>query len=226
MPQLLLFTSFNLNKTKLKINLLSIRFYPGEPTSPKSKFSENTTEKELNKIEANSKQKIEEFKHTSNMHDYINDNMDNCNTIEEADNVKESISNKIKRDTAKFIEEIREDRDEYINKLHNSTSFTEMYIARQKIKVYRHFREEHQNAGQYTTTLLNYLDKKYNSTIEYVKSNTENTSNNNVNNNEDKDINKSKDNNLSAKDKPSTIDYVLEKKSSEMPDIYEAGGDD
>lgn len=48
-------------------------------------------------------EKVEEFKHTSNMYDHINDSLDNCNTIKETDDMKESLSNKIKRDSANFL---------------------------------------------------------------------------------------------------------------------------
>jgi hypothetical protein len=58
-------------------------------------------------MEANYIKKVEEFKHTSHMHDHINDHMDKCNSIEEANNMKESLRNKIKRDSAKYLEEIR-----------------------------------------------------------------------------------------------------------------------
>jgi hypothetical protein len=101
-----------------------------------------------------------------------------------------------------------------------------MSIIRTKLKVDKNYSEEIKDTGKYTTTLLTYLDKKHYSTIEYLESNTENTTNNNLNNNDDKDINKYKDNNLSSKDKSSPVDFVLDKKSTEMADIYEAGGDD
>lgn len=101
-----------------------------------------------------------------------------------------------------------------------------MYIARQIIKVNKNYSEEMRNAGEYTSTLLNYLDKNYNSRIEYIKSNTENTTDNYLNNNQDIDINKSKDKDLSNKDKSSTVDFVMDKKSIEMLDIYEGGGND
>lgn len=160
------------------------------------------------------------------MHDEINDNMDNCNTIEEANSMKESLSEKIKTESAKYLEEIRQDHKEYKDRLSESTSFTKMSIVKEKMKIDKNLSEEIKDTGKYTSTLLTYLDKKYNGTIKYLESITENITDNNVNNNKDKDINNSKDNNLSTKDKSSPVDFILEKKSTEMPDIYETGGDD
>lgn len=220
-------------------NLIFVRYYPHH-VNPPSKFSENTTEKEIKKYNEDHEEKVKNIDERDNdLHD------DMINEFTKAsgdkDKIKETYENfysEIKSRSGKFLEEIKEDNRKIKDIVESSDGFTKETINKELTKLDKHLEEEIQAEGRHTKNLLEKLEREREDALgldemssiaswESDDSNPRSLKDEKVEVDNNEKIAKSENNKMPQsedKNKHSPIDYVLEKKDCEMPDIPDSDG--
>ncbi len=222
-------------KNKLKIanyrniaissNIASNKRYYPVWAAPKSKFSDNTTERELREYEENNQAKIEDFKNRDeSTHDKIIAKFDLCESKKEAKEILEEMEKEIKKDSSKFIEELKDDASEMKAKLENSNGYSKESISKLTLDLDKHLEENIICEGEHIGKLLEQLHTEYEEACDffYNDSDFENQSECDDGSEVVSQSNEKKD----CETKQSPIDYIIEKQNCEMPDIPDSDGGD
>ena len=111
-----------------KPSLILVRFYPGV-IAPPSKFSENTTEKDLREFKEGVQEEIKNIKDRDSSDpnevcDRAQEQFNKAKTVEDLDKLKEDLDKERLSNSAKYLEERREDLKEIKAKIEES-SFTD-----------------------------------------------------------------------------------------------------
>jgi hypothetical protein len=104
--------------------------YTQRPSSPtQSAFSENTTERDVRELHIKEIDNYyKRFVHTGDMEDRINNKLESCNSIQEADEAKKNLLAEMTTQSSKFMEEIKQDHNEVIERFKRSHGFTDKTI--------------------------------------------------------------------------------------------------
>lgn len=144
-----------------------VRYYPTRSEAP-SKFSENTTEKDLREYHANLDKKVEDIKDRTEDHeDKITLEFEFCSSKEDASKLRESLSNNVKSESAKYLEEIKEDSELEKESLDYSSFTTEGKEA-EKNNIQKHVENIQIEEGKSLMQLLNLIEKTYRDTCKHI----------------------------------------------------------
>lgn len=220
----------SINK-KFKYNIFNkniVRYYPGS-IDPESKFSENTTERDIKEYNDKIDNAVKDLKYRDEeMNDKIISIFDNCSDLKETEEANQSLINEIKGISGKFLEEVKEDYKNMKNNLDDS-SYTPESQDKIKAKLDKDLEEIVADEAKVVIDLLKKLENEYKETRDYHKGyskedldsdldlDTEYNSNNKSKSDSDSD------NKNTTKESP--IDFVLEQKSIDGPDITDMGDD-
>jgi len=203
-----------------------VRYYPSKSNAP-SKFSENTTERDLREYHTNLDQKVEDIKNRlEDMEDKITLELEYCGSKEEAEKARESLSKEVKAESAKYLEEIKDDSELYKESLKDS-SFTAESKEIEKKNIEKQVEGILIEEGESLMKLLNKIEESYVDACEFydqahADSSSEKSSTENFESN--KDLSPSENKKSETKGVQSPIDFVLEKEQCNMPDIPDSDG--
>ena len=147
--------------------LIFVRHYPGW-VPPASKFSENTTDKDLREMEEKKAEKVKAFKEDNNFEQEVEDTLDRCENKQELLEAKEKLENHAKAQSSKFLEELKEIAAERIERLENST-YTKESIEKSIEKIHKELEEDIQNEGKYTAFFLEKINNIYKERLEELE---------------------------------------------------------
>jgi hypothetical protein len=163
--------------------------------------------------------------------DHIIFEFDGCKSRKQADKILDKWDKEVKADSAKFIEEIKEDSEEMEDRLGESRITSKTYYE-EKEKIQKFMDETIKEEGERLGKLLKHLHVEYEETYKHFEENpsdehesTDDEDSSDEKSSDDKNADGSKGNKNQTEDNQSPIDYVLEKQGCELPDISDSDGD-